>query len=199
MSQTRMSQNNEKLLKMKNNEKLLQMIQEFKNNNQRIQKVEKPQPKQKPLFFMTNSDHYCYDCEKLLTPDCQKGSGLGLLGINLYFCSDCYLKRYHRNEGIIINFSQGYSNRLLQHYRKEFEFFFYQNKNHCFSCSIERDLYQLKGFLNHRLTVCVRCYYQLDQQLKDLSSLINQYDILYIKGEIKYYRKFINQRIKEKF
>jgi len=179
-------------------------IMKDRNNKLKMSRNLKPKPQPKPLLAMTNANHFCYDCEKLLTPDCQKGTGFGLLGINLYFCVKCYLTRFRDNEGIIINFSEGYSSQMIDHYRNEFNFYLNFNCTdndqdyYCFNCNQSNNstsLYCVQGIINSELTVCQNCY----SNFEEVTQHTQKDDFIFIKDEIKYHRKIMNLRIKETY
>jgi hypothetical protein len=150
----------------------------------------------KPLLVMTNSENFCYDCSEFLKVDDEKGTGFGYLGINLYFCRQCYLTRFAGGEGEIIDYSEGIDPLLIEQYRQEFTYHANHCKN-CFNCSVSwnydqsniNDFKSCKGLIGNILIFCKDCQYDFQKKITYLrKEYTNKYNRS-ISDEICYYNR----------
>jgi hypothetical protein len=148
----------------------------------------------KPLLVITNREHLCYDCAEIIKIDDDQGTGFGFLGINLYFCRQCYLTRFAGGEGEIIDFSEGIDTLLLEQYRQEFTYKINHPKN-CFDCSLGYNINNVnkfkscKGLLGNILVVCNNCQFRFQQRITHLKEeYTNQYN-KFLTDELHYYIK----------
>ena len=169
-------------------------------NNKKYEnnKYEKDIKPQKPLLIQTNRDNYCYDCQILLDPFTTMGSGVGVTGIDLYFCQKCYMTRFRRGEGEIINFQDDYIKSYIDQVAKEWRVYI-SNKNipsKCFNCEDkieENKCYMMNGFIGekYKIFLCNDCQKGFFKRMVGIFNIMKKNNFFpskdMIESEISYY------------
>jgi len=141
-----------------------------------------------PLLVMTNKTHNCYDCNQRIGPDDEKGTGIGILGVNLYFCRRCYLPRFRKGEGLVIDYGRGNDIDLVEHIRKEFSYGI-NCPSGCFHCARTTMLQfcRYKGITGGSLIICDRCRLPFHRMMITYKQLIDDHIRKCIVDETTYY------------
>lgn len=150
-------------------------------------KLSKVKVKTKPLLCLTNQMSFCYDCQDLLTENDQKGTGIGLTGISLYFCEKCYLDRFDHGDGEVVDFSEDFSLETVTQVRDEY---YQRDDRGCLKCRrVGIKLFGIKGIFNQKLKACRGCYRLLAIQINHGRTELTAEDLEMIRDEMGYQKR----------